>query len=193
MSLSHLLEALERDANKEIDRLRAAARAAADGIAGESDARLGERRRLALEEVARRHRFELEQALTVARRAARHAVLDARQRLQQRVFDRVRAVLPDALGTPPYQTSLPAALEQALAALGEGPVAIRCTPALGPVIAAVTRTAGATVVPDATAGSGFVMQGTDASVEVVDTLEERLERRRPELTRWMFERLEADA
>lgn len=191
MALTHLLDALERDARTEIDRLGATARAEADGIRAESATRLGERRRLALEELDRQHRYELEQALTAARRAGRRAVLEARQRLLQRVFDAVHGLLPGALGLDSYRRSLPAVLRGALAALGEGPVVIRCTPALRPLLEALERPAGTSVVSDDTVGSGFRVQATDGSVDVVDTLEERLERRRTELTRRLFEQLGA--
>jgi vacuolar-type H+-ATPase subunit E/Vma4 len=190
VSLSHLLEALERDAKAEVDRLGAAARAEAEGILAESKTRLSERRRLALEEVDRRHRFELEQALTVARRAGRRAVLEARQRLVQRVVDAAREQLPRALDLEPYCTALPAVLERARAALGPGPVVIHCTPAIRARIDGLDHPADVTVVSDETVGNGFVVQVPDGSVDVVDTLEERLERRRPELSRWMFEQLE---
>lgn len=193
MGLTHLLDALERDARSQIDRLSAAARAEADGITAESATRLGERRRLALEEFDRRYRYELEQALTAARRAKRRAVLEARQRLLQRVFDAVRGLLPGALDLDSYRKSLPTVLGGALAALGDGPVVIRCTPAIRPLLETLQRPASVSVVPDDTVGSGFLVQATDGSVDVVDTLEERLERRRIELTRRVLEQLGADS
>jgi vacuolar-type H+-ATPase subunit E/Vma4 len=191
MGLTHLLEALERDARTEIDRLSAAARAAADAIAAESATRLAERRRLALGEVERRHHHELEQALTAARRTGRRVVLEARQRLVQRVLDAVRERLPHALDLEAYRKTLPAALVRAREALGNGPVVVHCTPAIRAHIDQLDRPADEEVVSDATVGNGFLVQVPDGSVAVVDTLEERLERRRPELTRWMFEQLEA--
>jgi vacuolar-type H+-ATPase subunit E/Vma4 len=193
MGLTHLLDALERDARAEIDRLGAAARAEADGITAESATRLGERRRRALEEFDRQHRYELEQALTAARREKRRAVLESRQRLLQRVFDAVHGLLPGALDLDAYRKSLPAVLGGALAALGEGPVVIRCTPAIRPLLETLERPAGTSVVSDDTVGNGFLVQATDGSVDVVDTLEERLERRRTELTRRLFEQLGVDA
>jgi vacuolar-type H+-ATPase subunit E/Vma4 len=193
MGLTHLLEALERDAESEIARRRAAARAEADGITAESAARLGERRRLALEEFDRQHRYELERALTAARRGKRRAVLESRQRLLQRVFDAVHGLLPGALDLDSYRKGLPAVLGAALAALGEGSVVIRCTSTIRPLLEALERPTGTSVVPDDTVGSGFLVQATDGSVDVVDTLEERLERRRTELTRRMFAQLGADS
>jgi vacuolar-type H+-ATPase subunit E/Vma4 len=183
MGLTHLLEALERDARSEIERLTAAARAEADGVTAESATRLAARRRLALGEVDRQHRYELEQALTTARRAGRRAVLEARQRLLHRVFDDVHGLLPGALDLDSYRNSLPAALGRALAALGEGPISIRCTPSIRPLLETLERPAVASVVPDDTVGSGFLVRASDGSVDVVETLEERLERRRTELTR----------
>ena len=193
MGITHLLDALERDAKSEVARLLAEAHAEADRITAASAARQGEQRRLALDEADRHHRHELEQALTTARRARRRAVLEARQRLARRVFDAVHELLPGALDLASYQKSLPAALEGALAALGDGPVLIRCTPGIRPQLEALERPAGTSVVPDDTVGSGFLVQAADGSVDVVDTLEDRLERRRTELTRRVFEHLGADA
>ena len=191
MGLTHLLEALERDARNEVERLTAAAHTEAEGITAESRARLDERRRVALEEVDRRHRYELEQALTAARRNGRRSVLEARQRLMGRVFDAVRGVLPDALALPAYRTSLPSALARALTALGEGALVVHCTPAIHATMESIERPPGVSVVPDDTIGSGFVVRVPDGSVDVVDTLEERFERQRPELTRWVFDQMAA--
>jgi vacuolar-type H+-ATPase subunit E/Vma4 len=102
-------------------------------------------------------------------------------------------LLPGALDLDAYRKSLPAVLGGALAALGEGPVVIRCTPAIRPLLETLERPAGTSVVSDDTVGNGFLVQATDGSVDAVDTLEERLERRRTELTRRMFEQLGVDA
>jgi vacuolar-type H+-ATPase subunit E/Vma4 len=193
MGLTHLLEALERDARNEVERLTAAARAEADGITADARARLDERRRVALDEVERRHRFEMEQALTAARRVGRRTVLEARQRLMQRVLDALRASLPGALALPAYRDGLPDAVRRALAALGEGSLVIRCTPAIRSTIETIERPSGVSVVPDDSIGNGFVIHVADGSVEVVETLEERLVRQRTDLTRWVFDHLAAEA
>lgn len=193
MGLPHLLEALERDATGEIARLRAAAETEAARITAESAATMAERRRLALDESDRHRRREVERALTVARRAALRAVLEARQRFFDRVFDAVAQQLPAALQLQSYRESLPAALERALVALGNGPLVIRCTPAILPLLEGLKHRDDVTIVADTKVGNGFLVSVADGAVEVLDTLEERLERQRPQLTRRVLERLRMDS
>ena len=191
MGLPHLLEALERDANGEIARLHAAAETEVTRITAESSAAVAERRRMAADESDRHRQSEVERALTVARRAARRATLDARQRLLDRVFAAVAGQLPAALQLPAYQQSLSAALERALAAVGAGPLVIQCTPALLPLLERFKPDA-ITIVADASIGNGFVVRVPDGTLEVLDTLEERLERQRPQLTRRVIAQLGID-
>lgn len=192
MGLPHLLEALERDANGEIARLLAAAETEATRITTESSAAVAERRRMAADESDRHRQSEVERALTIARRAARRATLDARQRLLDRVFAAVAGQLPAALQLPAYQQSLSAALERALAAVGAGPLVIQCTPALLPLLKRLRKPDEVTIVADATIGNGFVVRVPDGTLEVLDTLEERLERQRPQLTRRVIAQLGID-
>ncbi len=193
MGLSHLLEALERDANGEIARLRSAAETEAARITAESTSTVAERRRVASSESERYRRREVERALTVARRAARRAVLEARQRFLTRVFTSVAEQLPAALRLPAYQESLPAAVERSLAALGAGPLVIRCTPSMVSLLEGLRKRDDITIIADANVGNGFFVSVPDGTVEVVDTLEERLERQRPRLTRRVLEQLGIDA
>jgi vacuolar-type H+-ATPase subunit E/Vma4 len=192
MGLSHLLEALERDANGEIARLRAAAETEAARITADSSAALAQRRRVALDESGRHRRHEVERALTVARRAARRAILEARQRCLDHVFAAVTAQLPAALQLPEYRKSLPAAVERALAALGAGPRVIRCPPSMLPLLDGLGKRDEVTILTDANVGNGFLVSVPDGAVEVLDTLEESLERHRPALARRVLEQLGFD-
>jgi vacuolar-type H+-ATPase subunit E/Vma4 len=192
MGLAHLLDALERDADGEIARLRAAAQTEATRITAESSAAVAERRRVALDESDRSRRSEVERALTIARRAARRAILEARQQLLIRVFATVAEQLPAALHLPAYRQSLSAALERALAALGAGPLVIRCTPALLPLLERFRKRGEITINADANVGNGYVVAVPDGTVEVLDTLEERLERQRPQLARRVIAQLGVD-
>lgn len=192
MGLPHLLEALERDATGEIARLRAAAEAEATRITAESSAAVAERRRMAADQSDRQRRSEVEHALTIARRVARRATLDARQRLLDRVFAAVAEQLPAALQLPAYQQSLSAALERALAAVGAGPLVIRCTPTLLSLLEPLRKRDEITIVADPRIGNGFVVRVPDDTLEVLDTLEERLERQRPQLTRRVIAQLGID-
>lgn len=193
MGIAHLLDALERDANSEITRLRAEARAAADRIIADAAAAIEQRRGAVFVEEERRHQHEVEQALTLARRAARLAVLEARERLLDRVFAAARDALPAALAGSAYRGSLPASLAGALEAVGEGPVVIRCPVTLTGDLERLRPNDQVSVVADERAGNGFRVRSADGAVEVVDTLEDRLDRRRPVLARWILEQLGANA
>jgi vacuolar-type H+-ATPase subunit E/Vma4 len=193
MGLAHLLEALERDANGEIARLRAEAVAEADRITAASATLVEQRRRASLDEDERRGRHEVERALTIARRAARRALLEARQRMLDRVFAAARVALPAAVREPAFRATLPAAIVSALAAIGPGPVIIHCPRAIAPDLKGFQPADRITVTADETVGSGFVMRAADGSIEVDDTLDGRLERSRPVLARRVLERLGGDA
>jgi vacuolar-type H+-ATPase subunit E/Vma4 len=191
MGLEHLLDALERDANAQIDQLLVQARAEADGVTAAATAALAQRRGAAAEARERTRRLEVEQAVTRARRSARRSVLEARERLLERVFTAARNALPAAAAGAGYRAGLPAALAGALAALGDAEAVIRCPE---PLVRDLERlrppaTPPVQVVVDPAAGSGFRVASADGAVEVDDTLETRLDRLRPDLARQVLAQL----
>jgi vacuolar-type H+-ATPase subunit E/Vma4 len=192
MGLEHLLEALERDANAQIDQLLAGARAEADRVTAAAAAVLGQRRVTAAEARERTRSREVEQAMTRARRAARRSMLEAREHLLERVFAAARAELPAAAAGTAYRAGLPDALASALAAVGHEQVVIRCPETLAPDLERLRPPEAecASVVVDPSAGSGFRVTSADGAVEVDDTLESRLDRLRPELARRVLAQLE---
>jgi vacuolar-type H+-ATPase subunit E/Vma4 len=194
MGLEHLLDALERDAKGQIDQLLAQARAEADGVTAAAAAALAQRRAAAADAREHTRLLEVEQAVTRARRAARRLVLEARERLLERVFAAVRGALPAAAAGPGYRARLPAALAGALAAIGGGQAVIRCPAALAPELERLRppATPAVPVVVDPAAGSGFRLASADGAVEVDDTLESRLERLRPALARQVLAELQVE-
>ncbi len=192
MGLEHLLEALERDANAQIEQLRAQARAEADRLTTTATEALEGRRREAREVRERSRLQEVEHAVTLARRSARRSVLEARERLLERVFTAARAELPAAAAGPTYRAALPAALTGALAAVGNEPAVIRCPKALARELERLGPAGRASVVVDPAAGSGFRLATADGAVEVDDTLEARLDRLRPVLARRVLAHLELE-
>jgi len=191
MGLEHLLEALERDANAQIEQLLAQARAEAEGVTAAMTTALAQRRGAAAEARERSRLIEVEQAVTRARRAARRSVLEARERLLERVFAAARGELPAAAAGADYRAGLSAALAGALAAVGGEEVVIRCPEALVRDLERLRphATPPARVVVDPAAGSGFRVATVDGAVEVDDTLESRLDRLRPELARRVLAQL----
>src|SRR5512135_200933 len=180
MGLEHLLEALERDADAQVEQTLAQARAEADRITTESSAALARRRGDATCARDSARRAEVEHAVTLARREARRSILEARERLLERVFAAARAALPAAAAGPAYRATLPAAVSGALSALGNDQAVIRCPEALAREIERA-RPRGAASVPvrvDPASVSGFRVVSADAAIEVDDTLESRLDRLR---------------
>ena len=193
MGLEHLLEALERDANAQIEQLLAQARAEADRLTAAGSEAL-QRRRDDAHSVGERSRYqEVAHAVTLARRGARRSVLEARARLLERVFVAARSALPDAAAGAAYRAALPAALAGALAAIGNEPAVIRCPQALAADVDRLRPVDRVSVVVDPASGSGFRLTTVDGKVEVDDTLEARLERLRPILARRVLAQLELEA
>jgi len=194
MGLEHLLEALERDAMGQIDQLLAQARTEAEGVTAAATAALARRRGAAADARERTRLLEVEQAVTRARRAARRSVLEARERLLERVFTVARGELPAAAAGPAYRSGIPAALAGALAAIGGAEAVIRCPQTLAQDLERLRPPAppSVQVVVDPAAGSGFRMATTDGAVEVDETLESRLDRLRPALARRVLAQLEIE-
>jgi vacuolar-type H+-ATPase subunit E/Vma4 len=193
VGLDHLLEALERDANAQVERLLGEARAEADRLTAAGIGSVERRRREAAALRERSRQQEVERAVTLARRDARRAVLESRACLVERVIAAARAELPAAASGPANRTRLPAAVASALMAVGGAPAVIRCPARLASEMERLPPADGVSIVVDPGAGSGFRLATADGAVEVDETLETRLERRRPELTRHLLARLEVES
>jgi vacuolar-type H+-ATPase subunit E/Vma4 len=182
MALTDLVARLERDAaaeaeaiaaraDAEIDQIRAAAdRAAAGTVADELD------RRRAVRTRAR------QQALALARRAARAAELEAQHAFIARVVARAHALAAEAAASPEYVRVLPSHVEEALSYVRGLRSHVRCQASARDVLAPIVgRTQGAEIVIDETVGPGVVVEAADGSVLVANTLEARLDRIAPAL------------
>jgi vacuolar-type H+-ATPase subunit E/Vma4 len=195
MGLEHLLEALERDAAAQAEQILAQARAEADRISTASAAALERRCREATAAHDSARVREVEHAVTLARREARRSLLEARERLLERVFAAARGELPAAAAGSAYRASLPTTLRGALSAVGGDHAVIHCSEALAPELERA-RPRGAKTVSvkvDPAGGSGFRVVSADGAVEVDATLESRLDRLRSVLARRVLAQLERDA
>lgn len=194
MGLDHLLEALERDANAQIDQTLAGARAEADRLTAVATEAVELRRREATSRGKRDRQQEVDHAVTLARRDARRSILEARARLLERVFAAARAELPAAAAGPAYRAALPSALAGALAAVGGEQAVIRCPEALARDLERLRPSASKSVqvAVDPASGSGFRVVSADGAIEVDDTLESRLDRLRLVLARRVLGQLERD-
>jgi vacuolar-type H+-ATPase subunit E/Vma4 len=190
MALADLLAALEREAAAQAEARRAAARAAAAEIARSADERLERRRSEAALARETELRRAAETALDEARRAARRSVLDARERLLERVFAAARGLLPEAMARDGYRAVLPRHVADALRAVGDQPAVVRCPDALGDAVrAALGPRRDVTVETDPAAPPGITAGTTDGAVAVDNTLPGRLDRARPRLAIAVLARL----
>jgi vacuolar-type H+-ATPase subunit E/Vma4 len=195
MPLDHLLAALERDATAQAERLVAEARATADRLTSAAAEAIERRRGETLGAHEREQRAVVQAALSTARRAARRDVLEARERLLDRVFAAARAALPQALAHQAYRAALPERLAAALACVEEaGEAALRVPAAIAAdVRSSVSGNGRVTVRVDPAAGSGFRLATADGTLEVDDTLETRLDAQRPRLARDVLRQLEGES
>ncbi|HEX9610455.1 MAG TPA: V-type ATP synthase subunit E [Gemmatimonadales bacterium] len=190
MPLADLLAVLERDAEAQAEAELAAARAAATRIETDAAARLDGRRADYVTARQAELRAATERAIAEAQWRARAGVLEARQRLLDRVFAAARKELPGVARDPAFLDRLPRDLAAARAYVGDARVTARCRPEIAAAVRALAATNGAvTVVEDETAGTGVRLMAADGSVEVDDTLEARLERWLPRLALAVMRRL----
>jgi vacuolar-type H+-ATPase subunit E/Vma4 len=175
MALSDLLSALRQHAAGQRAEALARADAEAQRILMESRAAL-ERRRT--EYVGRTRREEEEAARRARARAeaeATRSVLDARDRLLDRVAAALRERLGRAIGDPDYLALLPDQILGGLERLPPGPVVLRARPELIGIVRDVVRGRRDVVVEaEPELGVGFSASAPGSGVEVDGTLEAML-------------------
>ena len=177
-----LLATLEREAEAEISRVMDGARARAAEIVAAAQQRIALRREQTLAQRTAAARAEHERALAATRAAARAQVLAARAALLDRLFARLRAELPAVAGSAAYRAGLAGQLERLRSFAGERSLTVHCNPALAATLRNVMRTNGRLPIrPDSQIAGGFRLTTADGKLEVDATLEDRLERLRPQL------------
>jgi vacuolar-type H+-ATPase subunit E/Vma4 len=191
MALDELLVALRREAQIEVDRLLAEARAAAAQRTALADAAIARQRETSLGTRQRAQESELEAALSAARLGARRQVLAARDRLLVRFFTALRAGCPEAITRPEYLDTLPHRVAAALACVDKADaVVLSAPPSIVAALADVVRGMGrVTCRTDAGVGAGIRVASADGNVEVVDTLEVRIGAQHAALARQALQQL----
>jgi len=192
MPLEHLLAVLEREATAQAEALVAAAGTQAAEIASDTDAHLARRRSDALGPRETDLQGAAATALGQARRMSRATVLEARERLLERVLTAARARLPAAIASTAYRAVLPQHVAQGLRAIGDEPALIRCPVLLVPAVqAAVETRQNVSVRGEAGGGAGVIIATSDGAIEADNTLDARLDRLRPHLALEVLGRLGA--
>ncbi len=117
-------------------------------------------------------------------------MLEARERLLERVFAAARARLPEALASDAYRAALPHHVDQGLRAIGDEPALIRCPVLLVPAVQAAVADASERIgAGRGGGGAGVIVATSDGAVEADNTLEARLDRLRPHLALEVLGRL----
>jgi vacuolar-type H+-ATPase subunit E/Vma4 len=186
-----LIEALEERARAEADEILLAARKESEMIVAEADREIDRRRAAAQAACGDRWKAEAARHVARARRRVGRRVLEARAKLLDQAFARTARSLSEGISPPGFAETLRNRLEEALACLGGRQAVVVSTPALATMMREILRDeAGVEVVEDGTVGTGFRLEASDGSLSVDGTLEGDLARRRAELSIEILDQLE---
>jgi vacuolar-type H+-ATPase subunit E/Vma4 len=193
MALADLIARLEHDAHERVRAIQQNADVEVRAIEQATETAIAEimSRQFARE---RDERYLVQQReLTMARRQARGAELQAQHALIGRVLERARTVLPEIGASPAYAGAVPAHLHEALSFLKGLQPRVRCQAAFAAILhAAIDAHDGAQLVIDESVPPGFVAEAADGSVIVDDTLAARFARGESRLTMALARRLADD-
>ena len=177
MAGSDLDTELRRSAERAAESILSAARADAERLASDADRLIRDRRREVKKDKEAEYRAEARVVIAAERHAAMRAVLLARTRVINRVFERARALLPGAAETDAYVSALGSELTEALQFVDNDGAVVRCSVDLVPAVQDALRgRPEVTIEPEADFGTGFVVVGGGGSVLVDGRLETRIDR-----------------
>lgn len=182
MSAGPLLEQLYRQADNEVARRLAGARAEADLLEAAGASRLAAKRDDALRARARALGAELERARSERERKRQFDLLAARRRLVDRTIEVAMRRAPECVARPEVREALQRILRDALAYLPEGEGVVRCHPLVAPVLAGAAALGRTPLVPEEGLPFGFVAESRDGRVRVDATLERLVARAREALS-----------
>lgn len=176
MAIASLLDALEHDAERDAREVVDAARAEAERIRAEAEARVAQRCGAALAAHESELRLAADAHRARARREARARVLNARSAFLERVFRAVSAELPNVLESAAQRDALQHLAREALQYFPSTPAVIRCSGALADRLTGVAASvAELRVVRDESVVAGVIVEAADASLTIDNTLAARLD------------------
>lgn len=191
MTGNDLTTELRRRAERTAQDVMEAARADAERILGEADARVEARRSEARASTEKIYREKSRSRIAAARHESMHSVLVARAGLLERVLNLARTLIPDASRTQSYRGSLVNDVVQALEFIGHDHALIQCSEELIPEIReALSANSNAQVETLRDDRHGFIAMGRGGRIQVDGTLESRLERLAPVLAIELRARIE---
>lgn len=192
MALDALLSALKLEADRTVEQLLASARDEAARHRADAAERVERRCAEAIASREAELKATTEVARVRAQRAAAVRVVQARDVFLERVFRTTEDALARALDSPDYATAPGGLVAEALAYVSGIPVVVRCRTSLAEKVrVAVQHSPDVSVVPDDTVPPGVLVEATDGSVIVDNTVGARLRRMRPSLSIEVLERIGA--
>lgn len=182
MSASDLDSELRRAAHETAESILNAARTDSERVTSESERAIEGKRKELMEHKEAEHGASARRAIAAERHAAMRAVLMARTQVVDRVFESVRALLPDSAMDDRYLTDLGAELGEALKFVDGDDAVVRCSPSLEPAVRkALSSRPRVQVEREEDMGTGFIVVGGGGSVLVDGQLETRIDRLAPSL------------
>lgn len=181
MSATPLTDQLFRDADAEVARRVAVARAEADRLEAAGALSLAAERGDALRARAHALGTELERAREERNRRRHFDLLAARRRLVDRAIEVAMRRAPEIVDHPAVASAMQRILRHALAYLPEGDGTVRCHPLVVPALQEAGVLRGATIASDEALPFGFVVESRDGRVRVDATLETLMAREREAL------------
>jgi len=182
MALEDLIARLERDTDARVAKIRERAKAETDAIEAASALLAARLRAEGLAARARERRTALDRELAAARQRGSVEQLTEAHALLERILARTRELIAGVDVDPVYLAAVRRRLEEVLRFVEGQPIVVHCRPSVAPAVrAALAMRSDATVeeAPDAPVGVRVVLR--DGSMEVDDTLLERLARMRARL------------
>jgi V/A-type H+-transporting ATPase subunit E len=193
MGSEALATVVEAEGRARVAAIHAEAAAEADALRANAEREARRRGDEVLVVRERELRADAHARIAEVRVETRRSVLEARQRLLERIFALAREALPSALETPAAQTTLSERARSALERAPAGPIAIRCSPAaMTAVEVAAAGRENVSVERDDALPAGFQLSAAAGALIVDATLERLLDLQRASLAIELMRRIDEE-
>jgi len=185
-----IIRTLERDAEAQAAARMEQARERAEAVRAEAEREASARRRVILGEREEELRADGRRKVAQAGRESRATVLQAEQRVLERIFAKATSLLEEPSSLETYQTHLSTHLGEALAYVGTRPVTVICKPQLADAVRhLLSERQSVRVRADQDAPLGLVVVSDDGALTVDNSVAGRLRRLKAELSSTLLKRL----
>jgi vacuolar-type H+-ATPase subunit E/Vma4 len=190
MALSDLISRLEQEAQNRVEAIERDAQEQVHGIEVATEQSIAEITARHLEQEHAERQIVQQRELGLARRNARTRELEARRAQLARILNRARALVPEIAATTAYASALPSHLAEALLFLEGLQPQVRCQAVYAETLQPTINRFGAELTIDETIGPGVVVESSDGTVVIDNTLATRLARAETRLTIELSQKLD---